>query len=134
MITFLTLKTVLKKAWVWIKHNWHVPAVLIYTLVLWMVFRRKDTAFAVLEERNKSYKDQIDVINKSHEEELEKRNKVIEKYNDLITKIEEKYSADRQELDNKKRKEVKDLVEKYHDDPDALAKLIAEKYGLNYVE
>ena len=134
MITFLALKTVLKKAWVWIKHNWLVPAVLIYTLVLWVMFRRKDTAFTVLEERNKSYKNQIDVINKSHEEELEKRNKIIEKYNGLIIKIEEKYSADRQELDNKKRKEVKDMVEKYHDDPDALAKLIAEKYGLNYVE
>ena len=134
MITFLALKTVLKKAWVWIKHNWHVPAVLVYTLVLWIMFRRKDTASTILEERNKSYKNQIDVINKSHEEELEKRNKIIENYNDLITKIEEKYSADRQELDNKKRKEVKDMVEKYHDDPDALAKLIAEKYGLNYVE
>lgn len=134
MITFLTLKTVLKKAWVWIKHNWHVPAVLVYTLVLWIMFRRKDTASTILEERNKSYKNQIDVINKSHEEELEKRNKIIEKYNGLIIKIEEKYSADRQELDNKKRKEVKDMVEKYHDDPDALAKLIAEKYGLNYVE
>ena len=134
MITFLALKTVLKKAWVWIKHNWLVPAVLIYTLVLWVMFRRKDTAFTVLEERNKSYKNQIDVINKSHEEELEKRNKIIEKYNGLIIKIEEKYAADRQELDNKKRKEVKDMVEKYHDDPDALAKLIAEKYGLNYVE
>lgn len=134
MITFLALKTVLKKAWVWIKHNWHVPAVLVYTLVLWIMFRRKDTASTILEERNKSYKNQIDVINKSHEEELEKRNKIIEKYNGLIIKIEEKYSADRQELDNKKRKEVKDMVEKYHDDPDALAKLIAEKYGLNYVE
>ena len=134
MITFLALKTVLKKAWVWIKHNWHVPAVLVYTLVLWVMFRRKDTASTILEERNKSYKNQIDVINKSHEEELEKRNKIIEKYNGLIIKIEEKYSADRQELDNKKRKEVKDMVEKYHDDPDALAKLIAEKYGLNYVE
>ena len=134
MITFLTLKTVLKKAWVWIKHNWHVPAVLIYTLVLWTMFRRKDTASTILEERNKSYKNQIDVINKSHEEELEKRNKIIEKYNGLIIKIEEKYSADRQELDSKKRKEVKDMVEKYHDDPDALAKLIAEKYGLTYVE
>ena len=134
MITFLALKKILKKSWVWLKHNWYVPAVIIYTLVLWLLFRRKDAAFKVLETRNKSYKDQIDVINKSHEEELEKRNKVIEKYNDLITKIEEKYSADRQELDNKKRKEVKDLVEKYHDDPDALAKLIAEKYGLNYVE
>jgi len=134
VITFLALKTVLKKAWVWIKHNWHVPAVLVYTLVLWIMFRRKDTASTILEERNKSYKNQIDVINKSHEEELEKRNKIIEKYNGLIIKIEEKYSADRQELDNKKRKEVKDMVEKYHDDPDALAKLIAEKYGLNYVE
>ena len=134
MITFLALKTVLKKAWVWIKHNWHVPAVLVYTLVLWIMFRRKDTASTILEERNKSYKNQIDVINKSHEEELEKRNKIIEKYNDLITKIEKKYSADRKEKKKKKRKEVKDIVEKYHDDPDALAKLIAEKYGLNYVE
>jgi len=134
VITFLTLKKVLKKAWVWIKHNWYVPAVVIYTLALWILFRRKGSALSVLEERNKRYKDQIDVINKSHEEELEKRNKVIEKYNDLISRIEEKYDEDKKELDSKKRKEVKELVEKYNDNPNELAKLLAEKYGLTYEE
>ena len=59
MITFLTLKKALKKAWVWIRHNWYVPAVLIYTLVLWLFFRRKGSALLVLEERNESYKKQI---------------------------------------------------------------------------
>ena len=116
------------------KHNWKVPFIIIYTLVLWLLFRKKDAAYQVLEERNNSYKSQIDVINKSHKEELEKRNQIIEKYNDLISEIEDKYSEDRRELDNTKRKEVKELVEKYHDDPDALAKLMAEKYGLDYVE
>jgi len=134
VITLLTLKAALKKAWVWMKHNWKVPFIIIYTLVLWLLFRKKDAAYQVLEERNNSYKSQIDVINKSHKEELEKRNQIIEKYNDLISEIEDKYSEDRRELDNTKRKEVKELVEKYHDDPDALAKLMAEKYGLDYVE
>ena len=38
------------------------------------------------------------------------------------------------ELDRKKRKEIKNLVEEYDEKPDELAKLLAERYGLEYVE
>ena len=134
MITLLTLKTVLKKAWVWIRHNWYVPAVIIYTLVLWLFFRRKGAALLVLEERNESYKKQINAINDIHEEEIEKRNQILEKYDDILKELEEQYKEDSLELDNKKKKEIKKLVEKFNEKPDELAKLLAEKYGLEYVE
>ena len=134
MITLLTLKKVLKKAWVWIRHNWYVPAVLVYTLVLWLFFRRKGSALLVLEERNKSYKKQIEAVDKIHKEEIDKRNQILEKYNDILADLEEKYKKDSLELSSKKKKEIKKLVEKYNEKPQDLAKLLAEKYGLEYVE
>ena len=133
-MTWLVTKKTLKKAWVWLKHNWYVPAVLIYTVVLWIFFRRKDKAHDVLKVRSESYKKQIDAINEIHKEEVEKRDKILEKYGIILKDLEEQYEKDSLELDEKKKKEVKDLVEKYNEQPDELAKLLAEKYGLEYVE
>lgn len=134
MLTWLAFKKFLKKAWVWIRHHWYAPAVVIYTLVLWIVFRRRDAAENVLNVRNKSYEDQIDVINKSHKDEIEKRDEIIKKYIDVIGKLEEEHKIKKEELDNKKKKEVKKIVEEYHNRPDELAKMLADKYGLTYEE
>lgn len=134
MITLLTLKKVLKKSWIWIKHNWYVPVVIAYTLVLWLLFRKKDAAYSVLEARNDSYKRQMKAIDDVHKEEIDKRNKILERYNEILKELEEKYKRDSLELDAKKTKEIKKLVEKYDERPDELAKLLAEKYGLEYVE
>ncbi len=134
MVSLLKIKTFSKKAWVWLKHNWKVPAILLYTIVLWLFFRRKDAAYQVLEERNKSYKKQIDAINEIHNEEIDKRNKILEKYNGILKDLEKQYEKDNLELDKNKKKEIKKLVEEYNEKPDELAKLLAEKYGLEYVE
>ena len=133
-MTWLVVKKILKKTWAWLKHNWYVPAVLVYTLVLWIFFRRKDKALEVFEIRSESYKKQIDAINEIHKEEIEKKSKILERYGIILKELEEQYEEDSLELDAKKRKEVKDLVEKYNEQPDELAKLLAEKYGLEYVE
>lgn len=134
MIALVTIKAFFKKAWVWLKHNWKVPAILLYTIVLWLFFRRKDAVYQVLEERNKSYKKQIDAINEIHNEEIDKRNKILEKYNGILKDLEKQYEKDNLELDKNKKKEIKKLVEEYNEKPDELAKLLAEKYGLEYVE
>ena len=134
MVTLLKTKTFFKKAWVWLKHNWKVPLIILYTLALWFLFRKKDAAYQVLEERNNSYKKQIDAINEIHDEEIVRRNKILEKYNDILKELEERYKRDNLELDKKKKKEIKKLVEEYNEKPDELAKLLAERYGLEYVE
>ena len=133
-VTLLAIKTFCKKAWVWLKHNWKVPLVIIYTLTLWLLFRKRDAAYSVLEERNDSYKKQIDAINEIHDEEIQKRNRILENYNSILRDLEEQYERDSLELDRKKRKEIQDLVEEYDEKPDELAKLLAERYGLEYVE
>jgi hypothetical protein len=133
-MTWIALKTFLKKCWVWIKHNWQAPFIVVYTLVLWLFFRRKGQAHKVLEVRSESYKKQIDAINRIHQEEIEKKNKILENYNKILSELEEKYRKDNIELDKEKKKEIKRLVEEYEEKPDDLAKLLAEKYGLDYVE
>ena len=131
---FKTAWVTLKKIGIWLKHNWYVPAVVLYTIVLWIFFRRKDSAHEVLEARNESYRKQIEAINEAHREEIEKRDKILQKYNSLATKLEEKYADEMEELDSQKKKELKEMFEKYYDDTAALAQLLAEKYGLEYVE
>jgi len=106
--------------------------VLIYTLFLWIVLRKKNEAAALLEIRDSSYKAQIETINKAHKEEIEKRDKILKNYAVVIRELEEKFKENQQKLDNKKKKEVKKIVEDFQDDPDGLAKMLAEKYGLNY--
>lgn len=134
MIEWLAIKAFLKKTWVWLKHNWYVPAVLIYTLVLWVFFRKKDKALEVLEIRSESYKKQIDAINEIHREEVEKKDKILEKYGNILKELEEQYEKDNLELNEEKKKEIKNLVKEYNEKPDELARLLAEKYGLEYVE
>jgi flagellar biosynthesis/type III secretory pathway M-ring protein FliF/YscJ len=134
MIALLTIKTFFKKAWVWLKHNWKVPLIVLYTIVLWLFFRRRDKAREVLEVRAESYEAQIEVINKAHTEEIKKRDQVLKQYVDIISQLEKEYAEKKKDLDKKKKKEVKELVEKYYNKPDDLAREIAEKFGLEYIE
>ena len=134
MITLWTIKKVCKKTWVWIKHNWYVPAVLVYTLFLWIIMRKKNEAAALLEIRDSSYKAQIETLNKAHKEEIKKRDEILKKYSVIIKELEKKFKENQEKLDNKKKKEVKKIVKDFHDDPDGLAKMLAEKYGIEYIE
>jgi len=134
MVTWLAVKTFLKKSWTWLKHNWKAPAVVLYTIVLWLLFRQKDKAHEVLKIRSESYRKQIDAINEIHEEEIKKKDKILEKYGNILKQLEEQYKVDSLELDREKKKEIKKLVENYNEKPDELARLLAEKYGLDYVE
>lgn len=132
MLTWITIKKISKKTWTWLKHNWVAPLVVIYTLILWLLFRKSGKAEALLDIRSESYKSQIEAINKAHEDEIKKRDEIFNEYNKTLDKITKKYEEDKKELTNKKKKEIKDIVEKYHDDPDGLAKEIADKFGFNY--
>ena len=96
---FKTAWVTLKKFGLWLKHNWYVPAIVLYTLALWLLFRRKDAAQKILEVRNESYRKQIEAINDAHREEIEKRDKILEKYNDLASKLEEQHTENEEELE-----------------------------------
>ena len=134
MFSWIAVKTFLKKAWVWTKKYWYLPALAVYTLVLWVFFRDKaQNAVDVYLSSRKSYEDQIEAINQAHKEEIEKRDAVIQEYTKIVKAIEEEYAENRRVLEDRKKKEVKKLVEEYVYKPDELAKMIGEKFGFSYV-
>ena len=47
---------------------------------------------------------------------------------------EKDYKEKNMKLDTKKKKEIKKIVKEFNDRPDDLAKTLAEKFGLEYVE
>ena len=134
MLTLLAIKSVLKKTWIWLKHNWYVPAVIVYTLVLWFLFRDKTKALEVLQIRSKSYESQIKTIEDSHKKEIEARDQILENYNNVLSQLEKDYEEKNMKLNKKKKQEIKKIVKEFNDRPDDLAKTLAEKFGLDYVE
>jgi len=132
-MTLLAFRTIVKKVWVWLKHNWYVPAVIVYTLVLWLLFRNKTEAMDILELRANSYRDQIRVIEDAHKKELKKRDDILAKYHNILEVLEKDYEERSLVLDKKKKKEIKRIVEEYNERPADLAKILAEQYGLDYV-
>ena len=134
MLTLLTLKSTLKKTWTWLKHNWYVPAVVVYTLVLWFLFKNKAGALKVLEIRSKSYESQIKTIEEAHKKEIEARDQILKNYDNVLTQLEKDYEEKNMKLDTKKKKEIKKIVKEFNDRPDDLAKILAERYGIDYVE
>ena len=133
-MTLLAFRTIVKKVWVWLKHNWYVPAVIAYTLVLWLLFRNKTAAMDILELRANSYKDQIRAIENAHQKELKKRDEILAKYHTILEVLEKDYEEKNMVIDKKKKEDIKRIVEHYNDRPDDLARVLANKYGLEYVE
>ena len=134
MLTLLTLKSTLKKTWTWLKHNWYVPAVVVYTLVLWFFFKNKAGALKVLQIRSKSYESQIKTIEEAHKKEIEARDQILKNYDNVLTQLEKDYKEKNMKLDTKKKKEIKKIVKEFNDRPDDMAKILAERYGIDYVE
>ena len=134
MLALLATKSALKKTWAWLKHNWYVPAVIVYTLVLWLLFRNKTKALEVLEIRSKSYQNQIKTIENTHKKEIQTRDQILKNYNNILYQLEKDYKEKNMKLDKKKKQEIKKIVKEFNDRPDDLAKTLAEKFGLEYVE
>lgn len=125
------MKVFLKKAWAWIKHHWYVPALLIYTIALWLFFRRKNEKILELFEISKeSYKKEIDIINAAHLAEIQKKELIIQSYTEALKKLEIEYNIEVEKLDGKKKKEVTKLVSKFHDSPDKLAEEMKKLFGV----
>lgn len=134
-MSWLALKHILKKIWVWLKTYWYVPVLLVYTVVLMVVFRKDGAnALGVLKASKDSYKKQIDVLNETHEIELERRDQIIKKYNKTIDQIEARHVVESEKLGAHKKRRVKRLIEENYEDPEHLTRLLSLTFGIHHEE
>jgi len=134
-MSLLAARMIMNKSLLWLKTYWYFPVVVIYTLVLWLVFRKDGSAaIGALEIRSDSYKKQIDVINKVHEAETKEKEQLNKVFNETIEKVEVELKKNNEALDRNKKKRVKEIVENHSDNPEELAKLVKESFGFEIVE
>ena len=133
LLTWAASKLFLKKAWIWFKTYWYVPAVLAYTFVLWILFRRNaSAALEVLATSQKSYEEQLDALKKSHAEEIQKRDRALVQYEEILNVLEMEHAERKEELSAEKKEKIKEHVKRFEDDPAGLAKILEEKFGIKY--
>ena len=107
----------------------------VYAIVVWSYFKdQADKVKEVLEVREDTHQKEVDALNSSHAEEIAQRDEALDKYQEIIAKIEKKYEERKEELSEEKRAEVNKLVSKYREDPATLSRLLAERFGVTYVE
>jgi hypothetical protein len=133
---WLAFKKTVKKIWIWTKTHWYLPILFLSFIVaflIWAIARNgafMATLFEAWESSKTSYDEQLAVLESAHKEEVEKRDTIIEEYNENMKKIEEEYAVHGKALAGEKEKELDILVKEGYGDPEALAKKIAELYGL----
>ena len=120
-----------KKAWAWLKNYWYIPAVLVYTLVLWFVFRKKnDKIIQMFEISKENYKKEIDIINSAHSSEMAQKEEIIKDYQDALKKLQEEHNIKIENLSKEEEEEVQELIQKHKENPDVLAEEMKSLFGV----
>ena len=124
-----------KKILVWLKHHWYIPLVVVFGLVCLALcpFSAKSKYFQLLLNTRYNYKKEIDIINKNNEIEKEKTMDAIKRHQESLAKVEEDFNVKMDELPKKEKKRVEAIVKEYDNDPDKLAKEIANILGADNV-
>ena len=82
----------IKIFWTWLKNNWKVTALTVWSIVVWFISRRSShAAIEAMEANKESYEAQIKALKDQHNIEIQKREELRLKYEETLAKIEEKY-------------------------------------------
>ena len=120
----------LKIFWVWIRKNWKLSALAVWTIFIWLVSRKNaDGAIQAMKANKESYEAQIKGLRDAHEEEVQKREELHLKYRATLGKIKDKYDLEEKQLSRQKRKKVKEIIEKAKDNPNEINEKIENLFG-----
>lgn len=134
-MTWLGVKLFFKKAWLALKTYWYIPLLLSWAVTAWFLLgRRSETITKVLYAAEKSYRDQVRILEDSHKEEISKRDKALERYLKTVQAMELELGKRKLELRDSEKERVRELAEEFKNKPDEYTKRIAEEFGFEYVE
>jgi len=112
MVQWIALKTFVKKAYLWIKTYWYVPAAALWAIITWFFFRQKASAMVDnFNETRKAHKKEIDIINKSKEEEVSVLKDVVARSRQEDEKATDKFNKTSRDIKKKATDRKKELVD-----------------------
>lgn len=130
MITLSSIVRVLKTSFTFVKAYWQYFLIAAAFILGMLVYRRTTVDFSrQLKEIQDRQREEIDEIRRAYDNELKQKEENERRLQDRIEKIQRQFEDAKQTLDDEKQKQVKDLVEKYGDDPVVLAQKLSQLTG-----
>jgi len=121
---------ILKKVWAFLKTHWYIPVIIIVAIVL----RGKNSSLLkIIDAQKESFEKQKAAIENAEKEKQEAKARIDKEYEKATQKIEQEYAKMNKEISSRQKEIIKKTVKKFHSDPDALAKELSEKFGVQYV-
>lgn len=134
-MSWLVVKKTLKSSWLWLKTYWHVPLLIIWSIVVYVLSKRNtDALVEVMEARKESYEKQINELKTRHNNEIIERDRLIKQYHETVSAIEKKYEEQKKKLKVKEKKKIKEIIKKSKGEPDVIKAEIEKSFGFVFVD
>ena len=124
-----------KKVWIWIKHHWYIPVILV--VLLFSIFVGKNARsriFDLMSKQRDQYKKEVEIVAQANEEKDKKQKDLLEKQQQIEKKIEEDFDFKIESLEKDKKEEINKIVEEHGDNTEQLAKMVAEALSAEYAK
>jgi septal ring factor EnvC (AmiA/AmiB activator) len=135
-VTLLKAKLIAKKAWLGAKKFWWVIilGLLFVCAALIGALTRNGALLAgvldLLDSKRESHRAEVDALTRIHDTEIAEKNKRLEEHLKRRAQLEEEFKKRGEELDAEKEAELKRLVDEGYNDPEKLARDLADAFGL----
>lgn len=116
----------------WLRQNWKVPFLIVWSIVVWALSRKNaEAAMDVLRANKESYEKQVVSLKENHKKELSERDLLVKQYHETIQELEKKYAEKDAILSKREKQKVKQIVEETKGNPDAVKQRIEELFNLS---
>jgi flagellar motility protein MotE (MotC chaperone) len=116
--------------WTFIKKYWELFLLLVGVFAGIFLLRQQKTSFIDdIKKIQDAHDEEVKRINAARDEERRQRLENERRLNNTLQIVQAQYDAARKELDDKKKKEVEQLVKDFGDKPEELAKKLSEVTG-----
>lgn len=119
------------KIWYWLKKNVKIVFAFLVGIILLFIFagRRNDIAFSMIERFREDHRKELDAISRSSQQEQEDIESAEQRHNDRLESIAAEYAEKIKDLEIEKQIAVVQLIENNKDNPDEVARRLAEITG-----
>lgn len=124
----------LQKAWAFAKKYWQIFALALGAIIAAIVFREQSSSFVErLKDIQDAHDEEIKKIEAARAEERRQHEENEKKLRAALDAVQQQYDSAMKDLDDKKKKEIADLVKQYGDNPTELAKKLSAATGFSII-
>jgi len=128
------MKKIYEKFLVTIRTYWQLIFIVLGSIAGFFLFRKQEVGFNdTVNKLLKNHSEEIDKINKIREEEKQQHLENEKKLKETLDVIQTQYDIAKKELDDKKKKQIEEIVKQYGNDPVKLAKQLSEATGFSII-